>query len=384
MPTNISWATETWSPVIGCTKIGAGCQNCYAIGWAHRHANNPRMKDSVTFINPYEDLVEPNGKNWTGEVSCIDARLEIPLHWKKPRRIFLPSMGDIFHEDVPDEFLDKIFAVMVLCPQHQFMVLTKRPDRMREFICRSDARVMIHAVLWEMFGPDTYGIAWPLPNVALGVSVSNQPEADASIPELLQTPAAMRFISAEPLLGGLDLLQYLKPVFRNCDLPCANKDDELERQGALSTIAKAAHEYMGSSQKFLDLVIAGGETGPGARPSHPQWFRDLRYQCAEAGVPFHFKQWGEWEYIIDAEDMQDHMRHDGDSDDLRDNANQCQIVGVSGNRIMPERSFDWWESAKFADADVVMRRVGKKAAGRLLDGIEHNGMMDHTKKWDEQ
>ena len=329
MPTKIEWCDETWNSVIGCTKVSTGCKNCFAIGWAHRHANNPRFGTHFQGYNPnpYMGLATPDGKNWTNEVRCLDERLEIPLKWKKPRRIFLSSMGDVFHKDVPDEFLHKLFAVMSFCPQHQFMILTKRAERMREYLSRITTQ---QAVLFETERWIHEPIEqWPLTNVALGVSVSNQPEADAAIPELLQTPAAMRFVSAEPLLSGIKFKpEWLWGVNH---IPAGQVDQ-------------------GFFLPPLNLIIAGGETGSGARPSNPKWFRDLRYQCAEAGVPFHFKRWGEW----------------------------LDITQISLTSKLKESLLH-----TFPDGRRVYR-AGKKAAGRLLDGIEHNGMMDHTKKWDEQ
>lgn len=290
--TSIEWATKTWGVVLGCKRVSSGCDHCYAISTAHRWAHSPN--DKVRAL--YEGLtVHPEGErvDWTGVVRTVPARLVEPFSWPGPERVFVNSQSDLFHPAVPVEFIVQVFAVMALTPHHTYQVLTKRPDvaikvlTAPAFTARvADAAHLIangetfelkrragtvaagaHAA-WEPAGPglSTRRLPWPLPNVWLGTSVEDQAAADERIPKLLRVPAAVRWISAEPLLG---------PVNLDCwfgDLP---EDDD----GA---------PYLGG----LDWVVAGGESGPGARPAHPDWFRSLRDQCAEAGVPFLLKQAG--------------------------------------------------------------------------------------------
>ena len=280
MATGISWTDETWNPVKGCSRVSAGCQHCYAEAQAARIV---RMGKGMP--TAYDGLVKVTAggePRWTGRLGFDFEHLGNPLRWQRPRRIFVNSMSDLFHEDVPDEWIVDIFAVMALAPRHTFQILTKRPKRMREFLTASSREFSVAGRVigraWEMLGrvgagrviarPDRYrheGIAarpWPLPNVWLGVSVENQEAADERIPELLRTPAAVRFLSCEPLLGPVDL--------RGVPVPPSIGDVEASRR--------------------LHWIIAGCESGPGARPCSVEWLRSLRDQCAAAGVPFFLKQ----------------------------------------------------------------------------------------------
>jgi protein gp37 len=322
--TGIEWTDATWNPIRGCTRVSEGCRHCYAESVAYRFSG-PGLA--------YEGLaVLKNGHpSWTGKIEFVEKHLLDPLKWKTPRRIFVNSMSDLFHEGVTDEMCDKIFAVMALCPQHTFQVLTKRPKRMLEYLsanleaplaqcaearigrmCETIARDRgedVNAPYWDVF------FRWPLRNVWLGVSVENQAAADERIPVLLQTPAAVRFISAEPLLGPLSI------------------------DHALFVIGSEKFE-----SRRLDWVICGGESGPGARPMHPEWARGLRDQCASAGVPFFFKQWGEWAPDFTSQPI--HMRIDREGRD---------VTNLPG---------------QWGQFDAPLRRVGKHAAGALLDGQE--------------
>ncbi len=239
----IEWCEATWNPVYGCTPISAGCKNCYAKEWHNRFKGG----DFSVKIRA-DKLVEPVKK-------------------KRPTRYFVGAMTDIFHKDVPCGFLLHIFYVMAACPQHTFLILTKRPERMKEFI--SSFPILIY----EIKKPDgtsggTQTQKLPLPNVWLGVTAENQEMADQRIPILLDTPAAHRFVSVEPMLGPVDLT-----------FPCQFEHEENEGYGV-------------EALKGLDWVICGGESGRNARPIDPDWVLDLRYQCAEVGTPFFFKQWG--------------------------------------------------------------------------------------------
>ncbi|MCP4661021.1 MAG: phage Gp37/Gp68 family protein [bacterium] len=254
---SIEWTDATWNPVTGCTKVSPGCKNCYA----ERMAKRLKAMGQERYRNGFEVR---------GHVSA----LEEPLRWRKPRMVFVCSMGDLFHDDVPLEFIERVWGVMARASQHTFQVLTKRPQRMHEYLAATHDRLhgINDAAGTAIFPTQQHGMVpgpgWPLPNVWLGTSIENQETADERIPLLLDTPAVVRFVSAEPLLGSLDL----------------SRDLELEIQA-----------FGGNGLKCfprIDWVICGGESGPGARPMDPDWARSLRDQCLAAEVPFLFKQWG--------------------------------------------------------------------------------------------
>lgn len=262
--TSIEWTDVSWNPVRGCSLVSAGCANCYAMKQAHRFSGAGQ---------PYAGLTElgPHGPRWTGKIQLVEEALDAPLHWKKPRRIFVNSMSDLFHEDVPDEFIHKIFAVMALSPRHTFQVLTKRPERMLRYLRPEGRRFLVehHAYKLSDRAPVSLASIWPLPNLWLGVSIDDQKTADERIPILLQTPAAVRWVSAEPLLGPVDLDLYLS--------------------------------YSGRvlSHGGIDWVVVGGESGPGARPCDVAWIRSIRDQCQAAGVPVFVKQLGSQPYVVE-------------------------------------------------------------------------------------
>lgn len=242
----IEWTNATWNPLRGCSRISEGCRFCYAEGIAARFSG-PGMA--------YEGLAHRVGgeARWTGKVVLVEDKLTMPLRWKKPRMIFVNSTSDLFHESVPDEWIDRVFAVMALCPQHTFQVLTKRADRMQAYMTARNGMGNRHAAL-EM----------PLPNVWLGVSVEDQATADARIPHLLATPAAKRFVSYEPALGPVDFYYALRGI------------------GPATEVRRGQ----------LDWIIVGGESGRGARPFDLQWARDVIAQCKDAGVACFVKQLG--------------------------------------------------------------------------------------------
>ena len=245
----IGWTDATWNPITGCTPISEGCAHCYARRMAVRLGGRcgypPRSADGKT--HPFDVTLHPD-------------KLHKPLRWREPRRVFVCSMGDLFHEDVPDYAIDAVFATMAIRGPHTFQVLTKRPARMRDYLLRQvDA-----GRTWRE------GVTGQLPpTIWLGVTAENQARAAERIPLLLQTPAAVRFVSVEPMLGPVNLREM------------AHKDDW--HIDALDTPDPACR---------LDWVICGGETGPGARPMATGWATDLEDQCNAAGVPFFFKQWG--------------------------------------------------------------------------------------------
>ena len=331
MATKIEWADLTINPTRGCQHCSPGCDNCYAERFAARLALNPKSGKA------YAGLVDFKGK-WTGRISDYDLSVFDRLP-KTPKRIFVGSMTDLFFSGVNDtprqalttvegttyEFAPDIMharLAMILIelgklPQHTFMFLTKRPEAMREVM-----QLMLNR---------------PLPNLWLGVTVCNQAEADAKIPALLATPAAKRFVSIEPMLGPVDLWEA-----------------KFKTYGTTGGLTGAVTNWKGHG---LDWVICGGETGPGARPMHPDWVRGLRDKCKAAEVPFFFKSWGEWLPCSDCPDDLDFEKHasgfigdDGIFDAGNDGAFQCR------NGARDEQTF----------------RVGKRTAGRLLDGQEHN------------
>jgi len=254
--TAIEWTDRTWNPLTGCTKVSPGCDHCYA-KTMHERFNGPGSFDTVT-LHP--------------------ERLRQPSSWRKPSMVFVNSMSDLFHQDVPDEYIADVFAAMALAPQHTFQLLTKRHARMRSLL--SSARWPELLTRDPNVWPSDLDPERPLDNVWLGVSVENQQWADIRIPALLDTPAAIRFLSCEPLLGPIDLTQVLHDYEPGSQHPWLR--DSFGRESMLRF------------RDILHWVIVGGESGRGARPMEVEWARALRDQCQAAGVPFLFKQWGEY------------------------------------------------------------------------------------------
>lgn len=324
----------TWNPVTGCTEVSPGCDHCYAKTFAERWRGTP----GHYFEHGFDVQLRPD-------------KLELPLRWRRPRRIFVNSMSDLFHDQVPDDYIVDVFAVMAAnyCrdqPTHTFQVLTKRHARMRSLLSSDEFRVQVARTVagrTDDEHADTvydaiYHHYWPLPNVWLGVSTENQQWADMRIPALLDTPAAVRWISAEPLLGPIDLRRAFAkwtpannhPAWRNA------------RRGAEIKVRKVFH-----------WVVVGGESGRGARPMHPDWARSLRDQCQAAEVAFLYKQNGEWLGML--------------SDEHRGLAQPQTYVNVVTGEVADETE----AIAEGGDWAGVWR-VGKKAAGRLLDGQTWN------------
>jgi protein gp37 len=304
--TGISWTDATWNPVRGCSRVSEGCRNCYAERVAARFSGPGQ---------PYEGLVRVRSAvsgliykskagagsyvdpRWNGTVRMVPEHLGDPMRWKRPRRIFVNSMSDLFHEGLTNEQIAAVFGVMAAAPRHTFQVLTKRARRMREWfawiaaqrtrlltipvsprlVCRSHAAAFVPTMT---LGTEPQPRQWPLPNVWLGVSVEDQAAADERIPELLRTPAAVRFLSCEPLLGPVNL--------RHLDDDAAG--------GAWCQVDGLTGNQTDMGRPCppvgarVDWVIAGCESGPGARPCGVEWLRSLRWQCAAARVPFFLKQ----------------------------------------------------------------------------------------------
>lgn len=356
--TKIEWVRNedgsqgaTWNPVRGCSRVSEGCRNCYAEGVAKRFSG-PGL--------PYEGLIAKGGQ-WNGEIKLVPEILGQPLRWRKPRRIFVNSMSDLFHENVPDEYIDKVFAVMAMAHWHTFQVLTKRPERMRAYFDGIKQSFSRGFNVCKYFNPNDEDIERigmlpnGLPNVWLGVSVEDQKTASERIPVLLNTPAAVRWVSAEPLLGAVDL---------NCIGYSPAGSDWTYCWDALSGFR--AHKCGGTEGNAkLDWVVVGGESGKDARPMHPKWARSLRDQCAEAGVPFLFKQWGEWVPRSSCY----HKFADGIClSDIDPGATRWPCIRLT------ECGHNGRDLAHSGEGDhAYMQRIGKKAAGRLLDGVLHDG-----------
>ena len=374
MTTKIQWTEETWNPVAGCSVVSPGCTNCYAMRrQAPRLAANPATPQ-------YHGTIQKTkaGAVWTGKIGIAgDTTFLKPLHTRRPTMWFVNSMSDLFHENVTDEVIDRVFAIMALCPQHTFQILTKRSARMRDYMNDERAPFRIPRVILDMWAdgsrrvrdvaaspdwpvktvgniddPDDVELtAWPLPNVWLGVSVEDQTRADERIPGLLATPAAIRFISAEPLLGPVDLT--------NLGGGCWSESwDALKGKhwvAGAGSINSSTHKA-----PRLDWVIVGGESGKGARPMHPDWARSIRDQCAAAAVPYFFKQWGE--YL---------------GGEASDHGDTVWFDAASSRRhsryIQNKDAFNWFDPDKAPDGPAWLK-TGTKAAGRMLDDREHNAM----------
>lgn len=307
--TGIEWTDSTWNPVTGCTEVSPGCDHCYAKTFAERWRGTPGHH----FENGFDVQLRPD-------------KLDLPLRWRKPRKVFVNSMSDLFHDHVPDIYIAGVFAVMARAPQHTFQLLTKRHGRMRSLLNEHDfpARVI---------GSDE--IPWPLPNVWLGVSAENQQWADIRIPALLDTPAAVRFVSAEPLLGPLDLTEWIgcpHDSLSGVDVTALDNPKKRWRcDQCCASVIDGTVENVG-----LHWIIVGGESGRNDRPMQAQWVRSIRDQCQASGVAFFFKQWGE---TVPLSQMTE--------------AAAQRWFDYHGGEVWPEESL--W-------------RVGKKAAGRELDG----------------
>ncbi len=316
--TGIEWTDATWNPIRGCSRVSEGCRNCYAEKVAFRFSGPSQ---------PYEGLVRINADGervpqWNGQVQLVEKHLLDPLKWKELRRIFVNSMSDLFHENVSDEWIDRIFVLMALCPQHTFQVLTKRSERMLKyltFVRRGDAWLEawdgIQGLPAHCRASVTEVISAQLHNVRIGVSVENQKAADSRLDYVceLASQGWQTMVSFEPLLESVDPGQW----------------------------------WLSLGKKTWAIV--GGESGTGARPMHPDWARSLRDQCHVAGVPFFFKQWGEWSPY-----RREHNQY-GSPSLIQTKAGykkRCKHVqGPDGT-------------------NAYMQCVGKKAAGAMLDGRE--------------
>lgn len=314
----IEWTDHTFNPVTGCQKVGPGCDNCYAEGWAKR--------SGLVKWGPKEARRETSAAYWRQ-----------PIKWNREaeaagvrRRVFCASLADVFDNAWPEGVRERLWALIAATPHLDWLLLTKRPGNIAGML------------------PPDWGAGYP--NVWLGCTVVNQEEADRDIPKLLAVPAAVRFLSMEPLLGPVDLARWLpKEPFYMARCGGCGRVSTSEEWASDEDDCWCNHCYSHDINPLdcsLDWIIVGGESGPHARPMHPDWARQVHDQCAAAGVPMLFKQWGEWAPLNHL--PRDHQAH-------------TKSVGELGASL---HVFDRKEAAF---------RVGKKAAGRLLDGVEHNG-----------
>jgi protein gp37 len=345
----IEWTNATWNPITGCSLASPGCTNCYAMKLAGTRMRNHESRKGLT-------IASKAGPVWNGEVRFNEQWLDEPLRWRRPRMIFVCAHGDLFHESVPDEWIDRVFDVMHRSRHHVFQVLTKRSARMREYVTNYTRLPNQIAAFYNLPTDGSTKLYQPLPNVWLGVSVEDQQRADERVPDLLATPAAIRWLSCEPLLGPVDL--------RNFDLDFRPGFSGFYSVNALT----GRNEDMCrpcADTASLDWIVVGGESGPGARPMHPDWARSLRDQCAEAEVPFFFKQWGDWLPGEVYTETLDGVTHGGVS-----RFPDSPEPGAT----YPGKPSHWWDGADSFTPGQISVHVGKKVAGRLLDGIEHDGM----------
>jgi protein gp37 len=308
--------SEVWNPVSGCSLESAGCANCYAMHFAHRFSG-PRA--------PFEGLTvkKNSGVKWTGRIQLNEDRLRIPLSWRSPRTVFVNSMSDLFHPNVPFDFIDNVFAVMAMCPDHVFIILTKRDQLMVEYFTYRSRQWSV----WQaqmMINPDAPEFAWPLPNVWIGVSAEDQENFDKRVESLMRIKATVKVVSIEPQLGPINIFNRFE------------------------------------SNEFNNFwILNGGESGHKARPSHPNWFRTIRDQCKYMGVPYFFKQHGGWEQI-DIHRLDQRTTKVGYFDEQEVFHQVKRYVDLPTNI---HRSF--------YDKRVTMTMVGKHASGNLLDGVQH-------------
>lgn len=306
--TDIEWADKVWNFLVGCSRetadpaLPSGCDHCYAIREVARE--RCEQHKGLTKIRP-KDAKRP-GPDWNGKVRFVEHKLEEPLHWRDPKRIFVNSVSDLFHKQVPFDVIDRAFAIMMASPQHTFLVLTKRD--MRPWFEGAEERVRAAAeqlAAQKQWCHDHEDRPWPLDNVHVGISAEHQAAADLRIPWLLEVPAAVRWVSYEPALGPLELQQNLPG----------------ER------ILRWHHPMIA----MLNWLVVGGESGPGARQFHVDWARQIVRACRKAKVPVFVKQLGA--FVVDrndahfnymGEDFEDGWPDSITPDDVIDDPNGCR------------------------------------------------------------
>ncbi len=326
----IEWTDSTWNPIRGCSRVSEGCRNCYAERVAARFGGPGQ---------PYEGLAKMTaiGPRWTGELRLIEAHIADPIKWSRPRKIFVNSMSDLFHERMKDEWIDIIFNVMRACPHHIFQILTKRTYRMMQYVYDLNPEDHRH--------------------IFLGFSAEDQQTFDDRWSDACNIAAQgwNVWLSAEPLLGPID------PYYATAlTISCANCGDGQGWIGERCSCGNGVY----TEQPTLCWIVAGGESGPGARPMHPQWARKLRDDCVANGIPFLFKQWGEFKPInqmdeAEADSMYKPVPEGWPSDTTRRPRYESTVVLPDGTT-----------GSDYPHGAMLTFRVGKKAAGRLLDGRE--------------
>lgn len=349
--TSIEWtrsddgtAGATWNPVTGCEKVSPGCDHCYAETFAERWRGTPGHH----FEQGFDVVLRPE-------------RLDQPLRWRRPRRVFTNSMSDLFHDKIPDDYIARVFAVMHQAPQHTFQVLTKRHGRMRALLNAPRWFELLQEAIDGLYADADEQLLrepWPPRNVWLGVSVEDQKWADIRIPALLETPAAVRWLSCEPLLGRVDLSGYLRS-FGDC-ATCDGAGSVPVSGGGAACPACGYDLRSLAGPSPISWVVGGGESGPGARPAHPDWFRSLRDQCTTAGVPYFHKQNGQHAPVADQPRHGDlWLAPDGATTDWRPGDGHIREGGGEFR----------WSGTRTV---LVRRHRSKHDAGRLLDGVEWN------------
>jgi protein gp37 len=319
----IEWTNRVWNPVTGCTKISTGCKNCYA-----EELHNKRHK--AYWEGKLQGL--PQYARPFSRVQLHPERLGQPLHWKKPQKVFVNSMSDLFHKDVPFEFIEEVWDAMFDCSfakkgfrtRHIFQILTKRPERAIEFYQYMEAHNL----------KSNYNNIW------FGVTVENQEQADKRIPLLLQIPAAVRFISVEPMLGPIKLISSGTFIDHNY------MTGEVRHK-----MLKTNDDIISIEKQKIDWVICGGESGKNARPMHPDWVRSLRDQCKAADVPFFFKQWGKYKILYERSNPPEFTF---EREYFRYNR-----INISGGQDSHGGNLCYY------------KKVGKRNSGCLVDGVEY-------------
>ena len=363
----INWTDASWNPLVGCSKVSEGCRNCYAMTMAARIANAAQERRRQCHFSDGRDVTQTQeaymnvvtwqkgGRNrenlddvalpiWNNRVVLLgDDAIKLPLRWEKPRRICVNSMADLFHADVPFEFIDKVFAVMGLSRRHTYQVLTKRPDRMAEYVksrsrsidyWETAARSLGYTFKFQGVDGNTYSTCpYPLPNVLLGTSTEDQKTADDRLHHVadLYDIGWSTFLSIEPMIGPVNLSDACYAGLR---LPMT--------------------EGLG-----LSWVIVGGESGPNARPMLPEWAQRVRDDCKANAVPFFFKQWGEWAPGYAA------------ANDYQWNRTTRVAWWFNDEWTYGEQTPKQMEEGH-RDDEPDVNRIGRRAAGRWLDGETHD------------
>lgn len=346
--TTIQWTDKTWNPTVGCTKVNQECKFCYA-----KTVHDKRHKailDGKAQAPQYREPFEV--------VQLKPERLRWPISLQKPSRIFVNSVSDLFHDDVPIWFIAQVFVVMAIAQRHTFQVLTKRATRMKEVLSDPGFVDEMYAQWSSVSGAPAAIPAWPLPNVEIGVSAGTQKSFDANVPELLDTPAAVRFVSMEPMLEAIDIL-YPETVWPDGPEMCCN-GHECGCHGQPVDPPMIMNDDMSGVR--IDWIIVGGESGTRkqkVRPMNAAWVLAIRNACRSWGIAFFFKQWGE--YLTFAADSKC-LRFDG----------QEYMARVDGKTYNRDDIQFWSHDGNYEPGAAWAVRVGTKKAGRLLEGVEHN------------